>query len=74
MASGLLPLLAGVVFGAAGMATLADYRGFGTRMIEGAPAWMRFGSVTRHRRVVGGAYLGFGLLLALLGLADLLVA
>lgn len=74
MASGLVPLVAGAVFGAAGTATLADYRRFGTRMIEGVPAWMRFGTVTQHRRVVGGAYLGFGLLLALLGLVELLVA
>ena len=56
------------------MVTLADYRGFGTRMIEGVPGWMRFGTVSQHRRAVGGAYLGFGLLLMLLGLADLVVA
>lgn len=74
MSAALFPLLVGAVFGAAGTATLADYRHFGTRMIEGVPAWMRFGTVAQHRRVVGGAYLGFGLLLALLGLAQLLVA
>jgi hypothetical protein len=74
MAAGVFPLLIGVVFAACGVVTLADYRRFGSRMIEGLPAWMRFGTVTRHRRVVGGGYLGFGLLLVLLGIADLAVA
>jgi hypothetical protein len=73
VSSGIVPLVAGVVFGTAGAVTLGDYRGFGTRIIEGVPAWMRFGTVTRHRRVVGGAYLAFGMLLLLLGAADLVV-
>ena len=71
--AGLVPLVAGIVFGACGVVTLADYRGFGTRMIEGVPAWMRFGTVARHRRVVGGSYLGFGLILVVLGMAELVV-
>ncbi len=74
MAAGVFPLAVGVVFAACGVVTLADYGGFGSRMIEGLPDWMRFGTVTRHRRVVGGGYLAFGLLLVLLGLADLVVA
>lgn len=74
MAAGVVPLVAGIVFGGCGVVTLADYRRFGTRMIEGVPSWMRVGTVAQHRRVVGGAYLGFGLLMVLLGIADLVVA
>lgn len=71
--AGIFPLAVGIVFGACGVVTLADVRGFGTRMIEGVPSWMRFGTVRQHRRVVGGGYVGFGLILVVLGVAEIVV-
>jgi hypothetical protein len=53
----------GLAFVLAGIATLADFRGFGTRVVT-PPRWMRRGVPSRGLRVLtGSGYLILGALL-----------
>lgn len=69
--------LTGIVGGGsslgAGLATLTDYRRFGTTTVNTIPRLFRFGTVDTHRQVLGLGWGAVGLLMfLLLGLGALL--
>lgn len=66
----LLTLVFGVIFLVAGVGTLTDHRGMGTRFAERIPS--RHGSVDTYRAILGWGYLAVGGVISIASLALLI--